>query len=115
MFVYARTAIDYWSGWMTEEQYLKQLGTSGVPGEAPRQAAQYEQFKRKAFALAKKVGWEGDIREGPFIAGLPTDETGDDGKIMIAWKQDNNGDTFVASPLKLEWLETGDDGPWTEG
>ena len=79
------------------------------------EVAQYKAFREKAFALGHKVGWEGDIREGPFIAGLPTNETGNDGHIMIAWKQDNNGDTFVVSPFKLPWLEVGDYGEWASG
>lgn len=81
----------------------------------PTEWAAYEAFRNQAYELAKKVGWEGDIREGPYIAGLPTHETADDGHIMIAWKQDNNGDTFVVSPYKLPWLEHGDYGKWTEG
>jgi hypothetical protein len=31
------------------------------------------------------------------------------GPLMIAWKQDNNGDTFVYSPWPLPWLETAAD------
>ncbi len=75
----------------------------------------YEKMKQHALQIARKVGWEGDIREGPFIAGLPTDKGGEDGKVMIAWKQDNNGDTFIVSPIRLKWLETGDYGKWIEG
>jgi hypothetical protein len=105
MFAYARAAIDFWPGWLTEEQFKAAI----------QSVAEYEDFRDKAFALAKEVGWEGDIREGPFIAGIPTHETADDGHFIIAWKQDNNGDTFVASPYRLPWLETGDYGKWVQG
>jgi hypothetical protein len=40
-------------------------------------------------------------------------DSGKGGLTMIAWKQGNNGATFVASPFRLLWLETGDAGIWT--
>ncbi|MGA8614265.1 MAG: hypothetical protein WB760_21835 [Xanthobacteraceae bacterium] len=46
---------------------------------------------------------------------MPTDATGADGHYMIAWKQDNNGMTFIVSPHKLPWLEQGDHVDWIEG
>lgn len=115
MFAYARAAIDFWPGWLAEEQFLDQLKAIYTSDDAEKATGEYEELKQSAFLLAKKVGWEGDIREGPFVAGLPTDMIANDGKIMIAWKQDNNGDTFVVSPIKLAWLEIGDYGKWVEG
>ena len=65
--------------------------------------AEYEKLRDEAFELARAKGWEGDTRQGPFIAGIPTGDytTG----ILIAWKQGNNGITFIASPFKLPWLD----------
>jgi hypothetical protein len=110
MFAYSRAAIDFWPGWMTEKQFEASLKAQMYDGAV----REYYEFRDAAFALAKKVGWEGDIREGPFIAGLPTHDVGRDGRFMIAWKQDNNGDTFVVSPYRLPWLEKGDYGTWVE-
>jgi len=59
-----------------------------------------------AQAAAKEVDWEGDIRKGeqPYVSPLPHhDDT--ICEFLIAWKQDNNGSTFVASPYPLPWLE----------
>jgi hypothetical protein len=39
-----------------------------------------------------------------------SDNSGKDGLTMIAWKQDHNAATFVASPFRLPWLETDDEG-----
>jgi hypothetical protein len=61
MFAYARAAIDFWSGWLAENQYLEQLKNVYGPNDAAHAAAQYENLKRSAFALAAKVGWEGDM------------------------------------------------------
>lgn len=116
MFAYSRAPIDFWPGWLKEDAYLAGLGNVyRAEGEVESAIEHYNRQKARAFFLAGKVGWEGDVREGPFIAGLPTDEPGEDGKVMIAWKQDNNGDTFVVSPLRLNWLENRADGDWIEG
>ena len=116
MFAYARSAIDFWPGWLSEDEFKDHLSKRYFTPDAPANAwSAYEAFRYQAFELAKKVGWEGDIREGPFIAGLPTHDTGDDGHFMIAWKQDNNGDTFVVSPYKLPWIAGGDYGKWVQG
>jgi len=116
MFAYARGPIDFWDGWLTEDEYLtpvKKVYSWGP--DAQRNDVEYQDLKKAAFKLARKVGWEGDIRpdSGPFVAGLPGDEIGMDGNIMIAWKQDNNGETFIVSPFRLQWLEDGDN--WIKG
>lgn len=51
---------------------------------------------------AKAVGWEGDFRLSPVVFWLPGDGGFDYG---FAFKQDNNGDTFVVSPVPMPWLE----------
>ncbi len=115
MFAYSRAAIDWWPGWLTEVELKKQLVEIHSTEDAAHTLLQYEKQLSAAHELAKKVGWEGDTREGPYIAGLPAKDTADDGHYMIAWKQDNNGDTFVVSPFRLPWLEDGNYGEWIEG
>ena len=106
MIVYCINPIDFWDGWLTEEEFKTQL-EAGAAHDARRATAStwaaYLDLREKAQKLALKAGWEGDIREGPFVAGLPS-ETGDDGQILVAWKQDNDGITFVATPFPLPWL-----------
>ena len=53
--------------------------------------------------LAIDAGWEGDIREGPFVFFLPFPDSSEMGFAFI-FKQENNGDTMVVSPVRLEWL-----------
>jgi hypothetical protein len=51
----------------------------------------------------KKSHWEGDFKEGPYLWWLPD---GDNEFVYaFAWKQHNNGTTYVASPVKLSWLD----------
>lgn len=104
MYVYAGTPIDFWEGWKTEAEYLASLNTSDAFGD-PTSDGLAAYYKRLGAAqlLAKGVGWEGDIREGPFVSGIPTPGSCDS-EILIGWKQDNNGDTFIASPYELPWL-----------
>jgi hypothetical protein len=100
LYAYARYAIDFWDGWLTQTEYLARLRQIEYAD-----IAKYESFKDAAFELASTIGWEGDVRGEPYVAGLPGAESGDDHNIMIAWKQDNNGDTFVVSPFELPYLK----------
>jgi len=51
-----------------------------------------------------RTGWEGDVRDGPFIAGLPPAHKGSESDLMVAVKQEENGLVFVWSPHELTWL-----------
>ena len=105
MYLYSLSPIDWWQGWMTEEQFEKNCEEIYGPTEMGSAMAAYKVFRQKAFALAKENGWEGDVREGPFVAGLPPSGGDSQSAIMICWKQDNNGETFVVSPYPLPWLD----------
>lgn len=52
---------------------------------------------------AETMGWEGDIRTGPVVFFLPSDNQFQFG---FAFKQDNNGSTFVISPQELPHLKS---------
>jgi hypothetical protein len=49
---------------------------------------------------AQDAGWEGDFRGEPVVFWLPMEEF----EYGFAFKQDNNGTTFVISPAPLPWL-----------
>lgn len=52
--------------------------------------------------MARDLHWEGDFREGPFVMPVLVElEVGH----AFVWKQDNNGSTFVLSPVPLPYLE----------
>lgn len=52
--------------------------------------------------MAREIGWEGDFRHEPYVFYLPSE-----GEFVygFAFKHDNNGDTFVISPIELPWLD----------
>jgi len=54
--------------------------------------------------LRERTTWEGDVREGPYIAGLMPPAPGQEYTVAVALKQDNDGRTFVWSPFELPWL-----------
>jgi len=51
---------------------------------------------------AAAAGWEGDFTDGPFICGWPTGEP--EAAWGFAWKQDNNGETWVLTTEPLHDL-----------
>ncbi len=59
--------------------------------------AGWEEAKR----LAKEIGWEGDFRECPHVFAIPDENDFSYGFVI---KHDNNGDTFVISPVPLPHL-----------
>ena len=59
---------------------------------------------RESQLSARKKGWEGDFRCGPKVFWIPMN--GDKMVYGFVFKQDNNGITFVVSPVPLPWLET---------
>lgn len=102
LFVYALSPIDFWPGWMKEADYLASVKNyDDLVGDSF--VDDYTILRREALDEAKRVGWEGDIREGPFVSGLPSDLG--EIRVMMAWKQDNNGTTWIASPVELAHLK----------
>jgi hypothetical protein len=51
---------------------------------------------------ARQQGWEGDFRVSPKVLWFPSELQFSYG---FAFKQDNNGSTFVVSPVALAWLD----------
>lgn len=100
MIVYEINPIDCWSGWQTVEEFLKE---SAGPDYFPMECL-YEILGEAMKIARTQLHWEGDVREGPYVCGLPTNESGCP-EILIAWKQDNNGTTYIATPFAMPWLE----------
>lgn len=99
VYIYALAPIDFWSGCLSEAQYL-----AIMERDDPKHIADvYMPFRERALAAATRAGWEGDMRQGPFISALPTD-AGNHPDVVLAWKQQNNGSTFVACVHQLPWL-----------
>jgi hypothetical protein len=100
--------IDLWLGWTPEGAYFNRLAELTTPSSLYDTFSDHCSIRERAFSLARKIGWEGDIREGPYVIGLPVQQgDGGDTYIILGWKQDNNGETFIASPVELPWLGHG--------
>jgi len=57
---------------------------------------------KAAREAATAKGWKGDFRQSPVVFWIP-DETGF--RYGFAFKQDNNGTTFIITPVQMHWLE----------
>lgn len=111
MYVYHTNPIDFWDGWQRPSEVFKvgdHYYAQGPIEPSYLTPKLWEETWERAKAGALKLGWEGDIREGPYIAMCPIPDGGPeyngDGTFFVAWKQDNNGETFIASPFRLPWL-----------
>lgn len=102
MIVYELSPIDNWSGWQKPEAVFR----LEIDDPTVHDTTDWLPLWEKAKTLAGRLGWEGDIREGPFVTVIPEDGLGGGpSAVVIAWKQNSNGTTFVASPYHLSWLE----------
>ena len=103
LYCYAIHPIDFWPGALTGEQLMR-ITADGCDGNwewFAQFSAKVHATKSAAEAAFEKIGWEGDIREGPYYFILPDVHTTCLGYVV---KQDNNGATFVASPHPLPHL-----------
>ena len=102
--------IDWWQGWTHQKDYLKALASDDevIDGSHTDGIVAYGEALGEAKRLALNAGWEGDMRDGPYVSALPDLDCTGLCPILIAWKQDNNGTTFIFSPFELPWLKNGD-------
>lgn len=112
-FIYRIGPID--AGWdylPTVEEVAKKVAIENIADATSKDPLHYESYEnfdkfmdafRSAKSIAKCTGWEGDYRlyEGPRVFFLPSESTFEYG---FVWKQDNNGSTFVISPIELPHL-----------
>jgi hypothetical protein len=112
MFIYTICSIDNWYGWTPLTEVLDDALERADDRSFWLEHQELLDFWNTAQKLARAHGWEGDIRGGfgdedggPWFAPLPIDNSGET-VFIIAWKQDNNGTTFVASSIPLPWLRS---------
>jgi hypothetical protein len=101
MFIYETGPIDHWRGWTSLEDYVGCLQRDGVA-----ERRHLFDFMFRAFTVASRCShWEGDIRYGHvFVSGMPPEHCDCSSYLVIAWKQDNNGTTFIASEKEISYL-----------
>lgn len=96
MFMYEVGPIDFWRGCAPLVRVLAEL-----PQREARELLLLFADCVRWMAQAEGCPWEGDFREGPFVFHVPM--PGDpEMAVGFAWKQDNNGDTFLCSPVRLD-------------
>lgn len=113
LYIYQTSPIDWWQGWHrldrndiagSAEKLVDDSPDYGVDG-GERYGAEVAQMLEEARALAQAhLLYEGDYRQGPFLSAMPNPGTGSSLPIL-AWKQDNNGTTFIASRVPLSHIE----------
>lgn len=105
VYVYAIDPIDNWAGWYPAGAVL---GDDTIVIDDKLNRAEFTNFAAIAMGLARDIGWEGDIRGTDlYVAGMPITNSGGCDSYVVGWKQDNNGCTFIASPVPLPHLENG--------
>lgn len=72
LYCYEMAPIDFWWGALTAKQLLDTAEMQDVESLANR-ARFLAEIQSAAHLGFKKLGWEGDIREGPFFFAIPTE------------------------------------------
>jgi len=109
-FYYQIGPIDWgWANLKTVEETALELGAHDVrerfSPEPTLACPTLEHFMGRwsdAQELASQRGWEGDFRNDPAVFWIPHET---DFKCGFVFKQDNNGTTFVLSPIEMKHLE----------
>jgi hypothetical protein len=116
MIVYALEPIDIWFGWTPLADAMadttKTCAEDDYVDPCPISPATLRDAWSYAQILATRIGWDGDLREGPYFCPLPESDgwgNGESALFLLAWKMDDNGTTFVASPHRLPWLDANND------
>lgn len=112
LIVYETTPLDWWGGMVPLSKFKAAMFADDyadeimAPGCTPSGFQEYiDGLLAEARALAEAVLlYEGDIRQGPFLGGLP-DPDYNRTLPILAWKQDNNGTTYIATLTPLPHLE----------
>lgn len=100
--VYQISAIDFgWERLKSVEQTLIEMFEDEMCHDNIKHFAK---DWHEAKELARKKGWEGDFREDPVVFWMPCNDF--EMVYGFAFKQDNNGTTYVISPVELSWLDT---------
>jgi hypothetical protein len=100
--VYRLPPIDHmWAALPTIADYRKSLVNEFEAAEVASQILALDEFLKNSLQTAKEYGWEGDFRNEPRVFLLPLKS---EFRTCLVWKQDNDGTTFVSSPIELPWL-----------
>lgn len=107
-YVYEVYPIDYWWDYLHSlSDVMARLSADSLHDEANEKGYDLSVVKsfvddwESAKMAASSKGWEGDFRHKPVVFWIPIEDRFEHG---FVFKQDNNGTTFVVSPVELPWL-----------
>jgi hypothetical protein len=103
-FVYAVSPQDFgWEASLVADKWLR------APGPREEVEARAKLWADAEAAVRRHPYWEDRLRESeepwPRVSGLPHGDDSAPPVVFFTWKIDNNGTTFVVSPVRLPWLE----------
>lgn len=102
MYAYSLIPIDFgWDHLKTVNETISNIAQSAGNDRMQEEVTTFLNDWSLAQEKAKKLGWEGDFRGEPRVFWLPFES---ELKYGFVFKQDNNGDTFVVSPVDLPYL-----------
>ena len=113
LYVYRCPPVDFWFGWLRlrvgEDFVFDVLDEPGGLFEREWLSGS-EGAIRELLSVSSdgflRAGWEGDVRDGCWqLSGFPLPETPGDPGFLVAVKQNNNGTTFISSPVSLQHLQ----------
>lgn len=104
MYLYRVEPLDYWDLLIPIESLITENPEYGSSVDLNHLLIQAMEI---AYKLSKKPEylWDGDV-ECIYLFGLPTRPNEASNKFVhgFAWKQLNNGTTFICSPYELPWM-----------
>ena len=109
MHTYLISPIDFaWEHLKTVEETARELGAKEAAMAASERIGPLTKTSTflddwtEAQRLATANGWEGDFKNDPAVFWIPCDG---EFRYGFAIKQNNNGSTFVVTPIRMAWLE----------
>jgi len=110
MYVYCVDPIDFgWENLSTVAETAARLGAATAVAAVDKQkhagplldVSEFLHAWEVAQVTASGAGWEGDFRDDPVVFWIPY---ADGFRFGFVFKQDNNGTTFVLSPVEMPWV-----------
>lgn len=94
MYLYSCNPIDWFDGCLSLDRAYGEIEDFSLP----------RLLKCLIWMFVHKQ-WEGDLSQEPFVFFIPAPQKCSPCYGYV-WKQNNNGQTFIASPIRLPWLES---------
>ena len=111
MYLYATPPIDYFFGMTPLKQVFESHVSINGLGEEKVDFLHelrddldrvYELLAESVFLMAKDCDdWSGDMHYGAYIFAVPVHP---DPELGLVWKEQENGNTYICSPVPLPWL-----------